>query len=153
METSNNISVLNDLIQINTDRITGYEKASSELKGERADIAAIYGRMASQSRDLKMELEAAVGEQGGETAEGKTVSGTIYQTWMDVRTAFSSKKEQSTLDLCEFGEDAAQNAYKKALDTDDITPDVRDLISRQKDELMASHDEIKALRDAEKVAH
>lgn len=153
METATqNISVLNDLIQINTDRITGYQKAIDELKGERADLSAIYGRMAAQSRDLKMELEAAVGEYDGDTKSDRTIAGAIYQTWMDVRTAFSADKQLSTLDLCEFGEDAAQNAYKKALDSDGVTSDVRQLISRQKDELLRSHDEIKALRDAEKDA-
>lgn len=153
METSQNISVLNDLIQINNDRITGYEKAIRELDGQRSDLAGIYQRMAQQSLDLKGELHQVVGEQGGESASGNTVSGSIYQTWMDVRAAFASKKDQTTLDLCEFGEDAALNAYKKALDSDDITSDVRELIARQKNELKVSHDEIKALRDAEKVAH
>ncbi len=153
MANSENISVLNDLIQINNDRITGYEKAIKELDGERSDLSSVYSRMGAQSQKIKNDLQQAVATEGGEIATGQTISGSIYQTWMDVRSAFSSKKEQTSLDLSEFGEDAAQSAYKKALENDALSAEVRQLITAQKAELLASHDEIKALRDAEKVTH
>ena len=57
------------------------------------------------------------------------------------------------MDNCEFGEDAAQKAYKTALNTEDLPAYLFALINRQKDELKSAHDEVKALRDQEKLQH
>ena len=40
-------------------------------------------------------------------------------------------------------------AYKMALAEEDLSSDLRSLITEQKDQLRVSHDEIKALRDAQ----
>ena len=47
MATNDNlVSVLNDLIRINNDRIEGYERASKEAKDIDVDLRAIFNRMA-----------------------------------------------------------------------------------------------------------
>jgi uncharacterized protein (TIGR02284 family) len=85
---------------------------------------------------------------GGESeTDSTTNSGKIYRTWMDVKSAFTGKSEKSALELCEFGEDAAQKAYEEALSSEDISNETRELLSRQKNELKESHDIIKAERD------
>ena len=48
---------------------------------------------------------------------------------------------------CEFGEDAAQKAYKDALEENDLSPDVRATIENQKATLREAHDKIKMMRD------
>ena len=48
---------------------------------------------------------------------------------------------------CEFGEDAAQKAYKVALEDDDVPAFINSLIADQKESLKLSHDRIKELRD------
>jgi len=45
-----NIDVLNDLIQINNDRVAGYEKAANETEFVDADLRSIFNSMASESR-------------------------------------------------------------------------------------------------------
>ena len=50
METTAMTSeVLNDLIQINNDRIEGYEKALKELKDEDADLKDLFISMIDES--------------------------------------------------------------------------------------------------------
>ncbi|RZK57408.1 MAG: aldehyde dehydrogenase, partial [Pedobacter sp.] len=56
---------------------------------------------------------------------------------------------KTILSNCEFGEDAAQKAYKTALTDEDLSANLRTLITDQKASLRVSHDEIKALRDAQ----
>jgi uncharacterized protein (TIGR02284 family) len=48
---------------------------------------------------------------------------------------------------CEFGEDAAQKAYKTALEDEDLPADLRSLVTEQKTALKTSHDLIKQYRD------
>ncbi len=45
MEKQEIISVLNDLIRINNDRIVGYEKAIKESKDTDVDLIAVFTKM------------------------------------------------------------------------------------------------------------
>jgi uncharacterized protein (TIGR02284 family) len=148
------VEVLNDLIEINNDRITGYEKAADETKDIDIDLQAVFHKMADESRKYKAELTQAVSRLGGEPATGTTNSGKIYRVWMDVKATFTGHDRQAVLENCEFGEDAAQKAYKLALESDaEIDADTRQLITSQQSSLKTSHDLIKKYRDAHKAVN
>ncbi|MCG2617163.1 PA2169 family four-helix-bundle protein [Terrimonas sp. NA20] len=142
--------VLNDLIQINNDRIEGYEKASRETAPADADLRALFDNMAAESRDYVNQLTKQVSISGNEPADGTTVKGKIYRAWMDVKATFTGKDRKAILASCEYGEDAAQKAYDQALATDaELPTELRQLITDQKASLRKSHDKIKAMRDAQ----
>lgn len=140
--------VLNDLILINNDRIEGYERGRQELKDGDADLKSLFLNMISESQKYKMALATEVSALGEDIETGTTNSGKIYRVWMDVKAMFTGNDRQTVLNNCEFGEDAAQNAYKMALEEEDLPANIRELISDQKASLRTSHDEIKRLRDA-----
>lgn len=140
--------VLNDLILINNDRIEGYERGRQELKDGDADLKSLFLNMISESQKYKMALATEVSALGEDIETGTTNSGKIYRVWMDVKAMFTGNNRQTVLNNCEFGEDAAQNAYKMALEEEDLPANIRELISDQKASLRTSHDEIKRLRDA-----
>ena len=70
---------------------------------------------------------------------------------MDVKATFTGKDKTSLLDACEYGEDAAQKAYRDAMETEGLPADIRDFIAEQKKALRSSHDEIKAMRDMQRA--
>lgn len=149
METRTiNAEVLNDLIQINNDRIAGYERAIEELKPEDADLRTLFVKMIGESHKHKMALATEVQALGEDVEQGTTNSGKIYRAWMDVKAIFTGHDRKTVLNNCEFGEDAAQKAYKMALN-EEIAANIRNLISDQKAALRQSHDEIKRLRDSQ----
>jgi len=151
METNENaIDVLNDLIKINNDRIVGYERAIEETEMEDSDLKAIFAQMATESRQYKQELTAEVLKLGGTTETGTTASGKIYRAWMDVKATFTGNSRKSVLENCEFGEDAAQKAYRTALDDDDFPSTSRALVMQQQQALKVSHDKIKMMRDQQR---
>lgn len=152
MENQNEvISVLNDLIRINNDRVEGYQKAIEESKDSDTDLKAVYHEMANQSMKYSSELTQHVTRLGGDPASDTTISGKVYRVWMDLRAAFSGKDRTSILESCEFGEDTAQKAYQSALESDaTMSTDVRQVISEQKSALKTSHDTIKRYRDMHK---
>src|ERR1700760_2114063 len=116
------IEVLNDLIRINNDRVEGYQKAITKTDESDADLRIMFSRMADESRTYSKDLENEVRRLGGEPASGTTASGKVYRVWMDVKSGISSAERKSVLEECEFGEDAAQRAYEKALDTSNDLP-------------------------------
>jgi uncharacterized protein (TIGR02284 family) len=152
VENKKIISLLNDLIQINNDRVVGYEKAIDELKTEDADLKMLFQRYTLESKQFAGELTQEVTRLGGDPTDSTTNSGKIYRVWMDLKAAFSGKDRKTILDNCEFGEDAAQKAYDMALNADiDLEPTLRELIVRQKAQLRIGHDEVKRLRDMHKA--
>lgn len=148
MENSTvNTEILNDLIEINNDRVAGYQKALEELHPEDSDLKSLFVEMVRQSHRHKADLVREVQVLGGDPDSGTTASGKIYRAWMDVKAVFTGHDRETILNNCEFGEDAAQKAYKSALDTEGLSAHLRTLISNQQAELKISHDQIKALRD------
>ena len=145
--------VLNDLIQINNDRITGYERAADEAKKVDIDLIATFNKMADDSRRFKAELAKEVRKLGDSPTSSTTNSGKLYRAWMDVKNTFTGHDRHAILESCEYGEDAAQKAYEAALASDaEMSADVRQLITEQKSSLKTAHDLIKQYRDLHETA-
>lgn len=143
--------ILNDLIKINNDRIEGYNKAISELDAEGADLKVLFEGMKAESAMYKQELANMVTKLGEDKATGTRLDGKIYRAWMDVKATFSGNTRKAVLESCEFGEDAAQKAYRAALAPDsELSADGRQLVAKQQTSLKSSHDKIKQLRDSTK---
>nr|WP_294950615.1 PA2169 family four-helix-bundle protein [uncultured Mucilaginibacter sp.] len=152
METTTEkaVEVLNDLIEINNDRIDGFTRAAKDLGEGDADLKAVFDKFASDSRQNVQELSAAVGQTGGELETGNSVSGTLHRTWLDVKATFSGHDRKAILSECERGEDAIKRAYRDALAEDNgLSQEQASLIATQQQVINEGHDTIKALRDAQ----
>jgi uncharacterized protein (TIGR02284 family) len=150
METNDlTIQVLNDLIRINNDRIAGYKRAINETKDLDIDLKSTFNNLVSDSEQYKTELSENVVALGGTVAQDSTLAGKIYRAWMDVKATFTGKDRHAILDSCEYGEDAAQAAYRSALSQgNDINADTLAMIEKQQQSLKLAHDLIKKYRDA-----
>lgn len=146
---SDTIEILNDLVEINNDRVAGYERAIKELKAEDEDLKVLFLNMIDESRQAKLELGNEVQVLGGVIEGGTTNSGKIYRAWMDVRALFTGHDRHSVLANCHTGEDAAQKAYNSALESESLPAYIREMVQNQQQILKASHDEIKAFTEQE----
>ncbi|MFV5692153.1 ferritin-like domain-containing protein [Flavobacterium sp. LT1R49] len=147
MDKEKSIDVLNTLIEINNDRIEGYETASEET--EEQDLKTLFSQLMKTSQKCKMELVNEVRELGGKPVEGTRTTGKFFRVWMDVKAALTGKDRKAILSSCEFGEDVAVSTYTKILknDIEDITPEQQDLLKAQYTLIKADHDKVKDLRD------
>ena len=143
------IGILNDLIEINNDRVVGYQKSIDELKAEDSDLSTLFRRYMQESSQYANELRHEVTRLGGEpTKDGTTNSGKIYRVWMDLKAVVTGHDRKTVLNNSEFGEDAAQKAYEMALNGDtELEMSLRELLVSQKAKLKVGHDEVKRLRD------
>jgi uncharacterized protein (TIGR02284 family) len=143
------ISALNDLIRINNDRITGYQKAIEGTAD--ASLKTVFEGYVDQSKGYINQLNDYIHLLGGQPTDGTTLSGKFYHAWMDVKSAFSKKDNHSILSDCENGEDVAKSAYRKALDDKELIWEDEKLVAllnNHMNGLKISHDAIKALRDS-----
>lgn len=144
------VDVLNSLVQINNDRIEGYERASKET--DDTDLKSLFSSMASKSHMMKSQLSSEVMKRGGKATEGTTTSGKAFRVWMDFKAALTGKNRKAILSSCEFGEDAAQDTYQDALkDSTELPSEIVQMVSDQKAKLREDHDRVKSLRDSAKA--
>ncbi|HEY1038449.1 MAG TPA: PA2169 family four-helix-bundle protein [Bacteroidia bacterium] len=144
------VSQLNELVEINNDRIQGYERAISET--DDADLISLFTNMAAHSKSNKSDLSREISSLGGEPTEGTKNSGKLFRAWMDIKAALTGKNRKEILASCEFGEDAALETYETVLtDEDNVLPDaIRKMVQKQKQEIQQDHNRIKILRDVHK---
>lgn len=147
--------ILNDLIKINNDRIEGYRKATDEAGAISIDLKAIFANFINDSEEYKNALQGLVNSYGGNAEQdATTVSGKLYRAWMDVKATFTGSDRTGILSACEYGEDAAQKAYKQALENSaELMPDALQLITEQKESLKKAHDIIKKYRDVHEAVN
>ncbi|HEV3413576.1 MAG TPA: PA2169 family four-helix-bundle protein [Puia sp.] len=145
--TKETIEVLNDLVQINNDRIIGYERAIRETKPKDEDLKILYATMIAESHRNKIALAVEVQVLGAEIEQGATTSGKIYRAWMDVKAIFTGNSRQTILSNCEAVENSTQRAYHTALEHESLPAYIRELLVRQKEALRSNNDEIRTMRD------
>lgn len=146
--TSNesSIEVLNDLIQINNDRIFGYNNAIENLKDGDNDLKTLFTKFKEKSKDNIHELNASVKEHGGEPVTDTTLLGKVYRAWMDVKSSVTSHEREGVINDCKGGEKAAHAAYEKALnDTEDLSAGAEALIRKQQAILVADQQTVDQL--------
>ena len=146
MDTEKSIDILNSLIQINNDRIEGYETASKEA--DETDLKTLFSHFTETSLKCKAELVAEVKRLGGKPTEGTTTSGKFYRVWMDIKSAITGSNRKAIVNSCEYGEDVAVQTYNDALShSENLTPEQLMMIKEQHSAIKANHDKIKNLRD------
>ena len=148
MNKEKSIEVLNTLIEINNDRIAGYETASNET--EELDLKNLFSGLKKTSQKCKAELVTEVVKLGGTPTEGTKATGKLFRVWMDIKSALTGKDRKTILNSCEFGEDMAVDTYRKVLSNqlENITVEQQAMLRAQFALITAGHDKVKSLRDA-----
>jgi len=148
MDNQKSIDVLNKLVEINNDRIEGYETALKETKDN--DLKTLFSGFRLTSQNCKSELENEIRKLGGKPEDGTKVSGKFFRQWMDVKAALTNNDRKAILSSCEFGEDAAKKTYDDTVKDhlQDLPPDLQSLVRNQQTKIHADHDKVRNMRDA-----
>lgn len=145
MNNDKSIPVLNDLLNITNDRIAGFSKVEDKVWETRSDLKSTYDDMVSRSTDMKNDLINLINLKGGQVDNSTSVSGAFHRAWIDVKNTFASDKDESTLENVVFGEKAAIDAYQDALDSGDLCPESKILVTEQLLHLKASYAKFETL--------
>jgi len=105
------IEALNDLIQINNDRIVGYDNAIENLEDGDHDLKTLFATIKENRTENIHELNAAVNRHGGEPVTDTTLLGKVYRGRMDVKSTFTVHDREGNVTDCKGGEKAAQASY------------------------------------------
>jgi uncharacterized protein (TIGR02284 family) len=138
-------TVLLDLISTLEDSQKGFADIGDHLKD--ISLKRFFLAESLKRANFRAELENELHRAGmADVKESGTVSGAIHRTWGDLKAKLGGG-DHGLLETAEQGEDEAKKAYAKALEHDLPLP-IRELLVEQQEQVLASHDFVKASRDA-----
>ena len=148
MNKENTINALNELVEINNDRVEGYEKASENT--EERDLKDLFSEFKQTSQKCLGELNNEINQFGGNATKETNASGKFFRAWMDFKSALTGKDRKAILDSCEYGEEQADEAYQRILkdELEHLSPQQRSMINEQHKLLKADHSKIKTMQNA-----
>ena len=96
--------------------------------------------------EFRGEIESVLHRDGvHDVSESGTTAGTVHRVWAEIKSGLGGG-DHTLLSTAEQGEDAARDAYDKAMDTYLPLP-VRQLLTSQAAHIQTSHDYVKTARD------
>jgi len=140
------VSTLNDLIQISKDGEKGFRTCADDAQERFVNYKQMFMDRATACAQTVLDLQDLVHRLGGEPTNHSTLGGTLHRQWVNLKSAVTGRDDDAILSECERGEDAAVHAYRKAL-SQDLPDDIRLVIERQYQGVLANHDKVKALRN------
>ncbi len=141
-------STINNLIETLKDGQEGFKQAAEGVKDPQ--LKSLFNEYSLQRSRFATELQSqarSLGEPKPETSS--SVAGAVHRSWINLKSAVTRGDDHAILAECERGEDSAVEEYKKAID-DDLSAQLREIISRQYAAIKEAHDRIRNLRDAAK---
>jgi uncharacterized protein (TIGR02284 family) len=150
MQNDKLISVLNNLIQTCKDGELGFKTAAEGLQS--AQIKAKFMEYSRQRSEMARELQSEVRRLGGDPEKAGSVSGSLHRGWLDIKSVVTGKDDHAIVAEAERGEDVAKSTYEGAL-KEALTGTAQTLVQQQAMKVRQVHDEVRDLRDREKVAH
>lgn len=139
------ISDLNELLERNYDAIEGYRNASEDVK--QAELKSFFSDYVAQRSSFGQEIQREIISLGGKPKSKGSAVGGLHRTWMDIKTALSSDKEEAVLEECITGEKAAVKNYESILKDHDVPASLRTVLETHKREISEALRKLKAMED------
>src|SRR6266516_3636231 len=140
------ISTINSVIETLKDGQEGFKQAAEGVKDPQ--LKSLFNDYSQQRTQFARQLQSHIQSMGEPEPEtSSSAAGALHRAWINLKSAVTSGDDHAILAECERGEDSAVEEYKKAMN-DDLSPSLRDLVSRQYSEVKSAHDRIRTLRDA-----
>jgi uncharacterized protein (TIGR02284 family) len=142
---------LNDLTEINNDRIIGYEKLIS--KSDDQDLIMIFTTMAALSRSFKSDLIKGITLMGGFIHHRAEYAGQYHRVWNAIHAAVENNNKDQIIFMCEQEEKITLSIYAKVLTDKDnfLTHDMKRMVEIQKNELEFAYGRLSALSSIQRA--
>ena len=143
------ISTINGLIETLKDGQKGFREASEAVKD--TQLKSLFSEYSLERARFAGELQneaITLGEHDPE--DSSSAAGAMHRAWINLKSAITSHDDHAILSECERGEDSAVAEYKRAMEDEDLSAPIREIVSRQYVDVQQAHNNIKALRVAAK---
>jgi uncharacterized protein (TIGR02284 family) len=146
VDNNNVISTLNNLIETCRDGQNGFKEAAENVQSP--ELKTFFNQVGLERAQFVGELQQEVLRLGGDPENTGSTAAAIHRTWMDIKGSLTGRDDHSILSECERGEDSAVDAYKDALEDENLPSNLRSVVERQFRSIQEVHNRVKQLRDS-----
>ncbi len=144
MDSQDQITTLNELIETTLDSVNGYEDSAKNIENER--LREIFRQRADERQQVVQDLRNEVRRLGGNPEESGNLLGKAHQRFEDLKAAITGRDEKAIVNEVERGEDYIKGKFEKALESGDLGAESRQLVERCYQSVRAGHDQISQLK-------
>ncbi|TVZ52371.1 ferritin-like domain-containing protein [Dokdonia sp. Hel_I_53] len=136
---------LNNLLTKSYDAEAGYKKASENVKN--SGLKNFFNSRAQDRYNFGHELKEEIRSFGQEVDKGTSFQADMHRAWMDVKTAFSTDDDESTLEEAIRGEKASVEEYNEVLTETTLPSSTRAILEKQRNSIQSALNEVKSLEE------
>jgi uncharacterized protein (TIGR02284 family) len=144
MTNTNDVSVLNGLIETTLDSMKGYEDAAKDA--ESTQFATMFADFARDRAAVATDLQNQVRTLGGEPEMDSSMLAAAHRTFMDLKQAITGKDDKAIIQEVERGEDHIKAKFEDAMKDSDLSPATRSAITEAFASVREGHDKMSALK-------
>lgn len=136
---------LQELLEKNYDAEKGFKNAMEDV--EDLNLKNFLKKQALQKNMFVTELDNILRSLNEEPKEKGSTKGDLHRTWMDIKTALSSNKDEAVLEECIRGEKASEKEYKEKLKDKSYPPEIAAILNRHLSEIRVTIAKVSTLED------
>jgi len=144
MDSQDQITTLNELIETTLDSVNGYEDSAKNIDSER--LREVFRNRADERQQVVQQLREEVRRLGGDPEDSGSFLGKAHQRFEDLKAAITGRDEQAIVNEVERGEDYIKAKYEAALEKGSLTGDSRVAVERAYQSVRAGHDQMSQLK-------
>lgn len=138
-------AAITNVIAICRDAEQGFRGAADAVNDPM--LKQLFEQYSMQRGAFANELQTAVKTLGFDPTHPSGVAGVLHSAWMTVKGAATGNSPHPILVETERGEDWSVKTYQEALATN-LPVEVRSIVEQQYQQILAAHNRIRSLRDA-----
>ncbi|ALM20742.1 hypothetical protein JCM19294_2264 [Nonlabens tegetincola] len=136
---------LNDLLEKNYDAEAGYKEAKDQVDSSR--LKDFFSQQAQERYDFGHELKSEIRSFGQEPDKGTSITGDAHRAWMNIKSTFSSDKEETILEEAIRGEKAAVEEYNEVLAETSLPVSTRTILTKHRDNIQTALNRVNAMEN------
>ena len=144
MTNTNDVSVLNGLIETTLDSMKGYEDAAKDA--ESTQYATMFADFARDRAKVATDLQNQVRSLGGEPELDSSMLAAAHRTFMDLKQAITGKNDKAIIQEVERGEDHIKAKFEDAIKDGDLTSATQAAVTEAFASVREGHDKMSALK-------
>lgn len=134
---------LNDLLEKNYDTEKGYKYAAENSKDPQ--LKSFFNERAQERYDFGHELKSEIRNFGETPDKGSSIEGDLQRSWMNLKSSFTSNKEEPILQEMVRGEKAAVEEYNDVISDENLPPSTKNILMKQRNAITAALNKVKSM--------
>lgn len=134
---------LNALLEKNYDTEKGYKYAAENIKDPQ--MKSFFNERAQERYDFGHELKSEIRNFGESPEKGSSITGDLQRSWMNLKSSFTSSREEPVLQEMVRGEKAAVEEYNEVMNDPNLPPSTKNILMKQRNAITAALNKVKSM--------